>query len=182
MRALAHEARLSILELLHVTGTANATECAREIGGSPQAASYHLRALAKWGFVQRVDSADARETRWTLAARSITYKSGNEESPAFKEAARLLGRRLLERDERYVTEYLTAEDQFDREWRDAAALTTGTVYVTAEELTNLTNEFHGLIKRYERREADERPQGSRRVHVVFRAVPRIEGKPKRRKR
>ena len=46
MRALAHPARLAVLDQLADGGTATATECARTAGLSPSAMSYHLRALA----------------------------------------------------------------------------------------------------------------------------------------
>jgi DNA-binding transcriptional ArsR family regulator len=180
MRALAHPARLGILELLHTRGTANATECAQEVGGSPQAASYHLRALAKWGLVREADSADGRETRWELTARSIKFSSGDD-SPQFREAARALGRRVLERDERLVAEFLEAERDESREWREAATFASGSVYVTAAELMEIAEQLQEVMKRYERPDEADRPEGARRVHVVFRAVPRVEPKRKRRK-
>jgi DNA-binding transcriptional ArsR family regulator len=182
LRALAHPARLTILELLHAEGNANATECARELDSSPQAASYHLRALAKWGFVERLDSDDGRETRWTLAARAITFEHEPTDTPEFRSAARLLGRRVLERDERYVAEYLEAEGEFPAAWQKAATFSTGSVYVTAEELEQFAREARALLHRYERPEPAERPEGSRRVHVLFRAVPRVQPKPQRRRR
>src|SRR5713226_3824820 len=46
MRALAHPARIAILQHLVVDGPATATECAEIAGLSPSACSYHLRALA----------------------------------------------------------------------------------------------------------------------------------------
>ena len=119
MRALAHPARLAILELLYEKGTANATEAARELGGSPQAASYHLRALAKWGLIGSAESSDGRETRWELTARSISFESGDD-SPQFRSAARALGRRVLERDQRAIDAYLATEKDEPREWREAA--------------------------------------------------------------
>src|SRR4051812_34820508 len=140
MRALAHPARLGILELLHANGSANATESAREIGSSPQAASYHLRALAKWGLVQPVSSDDGRETRWELAARSIHFTSGDD-SPQFHTAARALGRRIIERDDRVVNAYLAAEPGESREWRDAATFASASVYVTPEELHEFARRF-----------------------------------------
>jgi len=180
MRALAHPARLAILERLHVSGPSNATECARELETSPQAASYHLRALAKWGIVRRAESDDGRETRWELAARSIKFASG--EDSQFRAAAQALGRRLLERDARFVDEYLAAEADFEREWREAATFSSGTIYVTARELEQIAGELHQLFKRYERQDEADRPTGSRRVHVIFRAVPRVnDRKSKRRK-
>ena len=180
MRALAHPARLAILEFLYEAGTANATEAAREIGGSPQAASYHLRALAKWGLVAPAASSDGRETRWELSARSISFESGDD-SPQFRSAARALGRRVLERDQRAVDEYLAAERDEPREWRDAATFNSGTAYVTPEELRAFADEVRAVWRKYERAAVSERPEGSRRIHVVFRAIPRVDPKPKRRK-
>ena len=180
MRALAHPARLAILEFLQVNGSGTATECAREVGGSPQAASYHLRALAKWGLIQPVESHDGRETRWELAARSIHFASGDD-SPQFRTAARALGRRILERDDRVVNAYLAAEPSESREWRDASTFGSASLYVTPEELHELAGKFRDLIKEYERPDDVDRPEGSRRVHVVLRAVPYVSPPKTRRK-
>jgi DNA-binding transcriptional ArsR family regulator len=179
MRALAHPARLAILELLHLNGTANATEVAREVGGSPQAASYHLRALAKWGLVREAASSDARETRWELSARSVSFASGDD-SPQFSSAARALGRRILERDERLIGAYLDREGTEPKEWRDAATFSSGSFYLTKEELHELAAQLRDVLTPYERPTEAERPEGSRRIHVVFRAVPYVE--PKRRRK
>jgi DNA-binding transcriptional ArsR family regulator len=182
MRALAHPARLTILELLHAEGTANATECGRALGSSPQAASYHLRALAKWGFIERAASDDGRETRWGLVAKAITFEHDGSDSPAFRSAAKLLGKRVLERDDRYVAEYIAAEEEFEREWRKVATFSSGSVFVTAEELGRLNQAIRELIKRYEHSDPDQRAEGSRRVHVLYRAVPRVESNRQRRRR
>src|SRR5262245_27962599 len=66
MRALAHPARLEILELLSLAKEgATATECAEVVGLSPSATSYHLRALAKVGMIQEGPSrGDGRERVW----------------------------------------------------------------------------------------------------------------------
>ena len=179
MRALAHPTRLAILELLHAEGTVTATSCAHELGGSPQAASYHLRALGRWGFTRRVESPDGRESRWELAARSVAFTS--EESPqATRSAANTLARRLLERDERITLDYLEAEADEPEEWRDVASLFTGNVYVTAAELDAIAADFHRVVKQYGRHDEADRPEGARQVHIVFRALPRVKPRRKRR--
>src|SRR4029078_10155050 len=71
MRALAHPARLAILERLSTDGPATATECAEVTGQSPSACSYHLRALAKWGLVAESDGRDRRERRWASQGRFV---------------------------------------------------------------------------------------------------------------
>ena len=180
MRALAHPARLAILELLHAEGTATATECAHEVGGSPQAASYHLRTLAKWGLVRPAESTDGRETRWELAAHKIEFVGGDE-SPAARSAARAVGRRVLEHDEQLVQRYIEAEADEPKEWRDAATLSSSNLYLTAAELVELAEQIADVIKKYDRPDPADRPDGARRAHVGFRAFPRIEPKRKRRK-
>src|SRR5262249_56777146 len=65
MRAMAHPARLAIMEFLGDGAVATATECAEVCGLSPSATSYHLRALAKVGLVEEAPSrGDGRERVW----------------------------------------------------------------------------------------------------------------------
>jgi hypothetical protein len=174
MRALAHPVRLSLLELVHSEGSANATECAAATGESPQACSYHLRTLAKWGFVSRVETADGRETRWGPAARGFRFRHAGE-TPEVEAAASLLHSRVTERDDRALEAYLEREHELPPEWREAVPFISGTIHVTLEELHELEAELHDLVQRY-RREKDERPEGARRVRVVLRAFPHMQSR------
>jgi len=66
VRALAHSARIDVLDELYASGRARtATELAARSDLTPSAMSYHLRALEKYGLVERAASeGDARERRW----------------------------------------------------------------------------------------------------------------------
>ena len=172
MRALAHPFRLAILELLHEHGTATATECAAELGESPQACSYHLRSLARWGLIKNAQSEDGRETRWQLAARRFTF-AGGPDSPAVDAAAAALKATVLDRDRRLVDEYLAREHELSKEWRDAASFLTGAVYATADEVEALSQRVIELLKPYERPARADRPESARRVHFLFRAIPKV---------
>ena len=55
VRALAHPLRLRMLECLLDGGPATASMLARELGESSGATSYHLRILAKYGFIEEAD-------------------------------------------------------------------------------------------------------------------------------
>jgi DNA-binding transcriptional ArsR family regulator len=174
MRALAHPVRLAILDLLQDTDSATATECAREVGESAQTCSYHLRTLARYGFVARVDSADGRETRWELVRRTVELETTSASPGAVVAAATVLQRRLLERDARAVDDFLRHEPEFEEEWQSAAAFTSGSIVATADEVEALTRDVGKLLRRFAAR---KRKRGDmRRVHVVFRAVPRVEPK------
>src|SRR6185437_17068738 len=94
MRALAHPGRIAIWTHLGLHGPATATECAEVAGLSPSACSYHLRALARYGFVEEepAEAADQRHRPWR--ARMIAMHIG--EDPDRPEAVRAADRLLLE--------------------------------------------------------------------------------------
>jgi predicted ArsR family transcriptional regulator len=172
MRALAHPVRLAILDLLHTEGTANATECAREVGESPQACSYHFRSLAKWGIVRKAGSTDGRETRWELASRGITFSRGERARRGYGAAAAALRATVLERDERIVAEFNAREHELPEEWRKVTILTS-IVHATPEELEELGRRVDEVTKELGRRRMTDRPLGARRVDVTFRAIPKV---------
>jgi DNA-binding transcriptional ArsR family regulator len=179
LRALAHPVRLAILEVLHAEGTATPTECSQQVGESPQACSYHLRALAKYGLVRRASSDDGRETRWELAAAGFRFSPTTSSAPEYEAAAQALAARVLERDDAIVHDYLAREHELEAEWREAALVTSGSIHVTSEELRELEGRLHALLAEYRRPARADRPDGARRVHVVARAVPHLST-PRRR--
>jgi len=73
IRALAHDARQRVIEVLFgEQRPRTATELAALTGLSPSAMSYHLRALEKWGVVERsADDGDARNRPWRASGTSL---------------------------------------------------------------------------------------------------------------
>ena len=69
IRALAHPLRLELLEFIGDVGEATATQCAEHTGESVANCSFHLRTLAKAGFIDPAPSR-GREKPWRAAARS----------------------------------------------------------------------------------------------------------------
>ena len=62
--ALTHPVRWKLLNYLMSSGPATASQGARAVGDTPSNCSYHLRTLAKYGWVEADGSADARERPW----------------------------------------------------------------------------------------------------------------------
>ncbi len=73
MRALAHPLRLRLMELLGELGEATATTCADRTGESVASCSFHLRQLAKYGFVEAAEQR-GREKPWRRTARHLTTR------------------------------------------------------------------------------------------------------------
>ena len=88
MRALAHPTRLALLDHLHAVDQATATECSEFVEESPSSCSYHLRALAKWGFVSEGIGGAGRERPWRATATRIEFPSDGIEATVLAGRAR----------------------------------------------------------------------------------------------
>ncbi|MEQ4303724.1 helix-turn-helix domain-containing protein [Plantactinospora sp. B6F1] len=173
MRALAHPARLGIMEHLTTTGTAvTATECAEIVGLSPSAVSYHLRELAKFGLVEQAPSrGDARERLWRSSVGSWGVEVGQDASPEARAAQETLIEVYAARDMARVRDWARRFGEESKEWYDAAQYGSAVLMLTAEELTELNGRIRELMRPYRRRERVGPPEGSRPVMVHYAALP-----------
>jgi DNA-binding transcriptional ArsR family regulator len=174
MRALAHPARLALLEHLGDGGPATATECAEVVGLSPSAVSYHLRTLARAGLVEEAPGrGDGRERLWrrTSDRSSVLIEWSPDLDPELREARQELMDSLLSRDETRARRYLGRIDAEPEEWQDAAMFMSSTLVLTAAEMKALGAAVQELFGPYRRRSRPEAPPGARQVAAVFRAFP-----------
>src|ERR1700716_1224090 len=68
LRALAHPVRIALIEALGLGGAMTATEVGEQIGESPTTCSFHLRQLAKYGFVEEAGGGKGRARPWRLTS------------------------------------------------------------------------------------------------------------------
>jgi DNA-binding transcriptional ArsR family regulator len=172
MRALAHPARLAILERLSTGGPATATECAEVTGQSPSACSYHLRALARWGLVAEAAGHDRRERRWGVTGPFVFADHDSPRDPAVAAAEHALTGQVLARATDRVLAWMDRSDEEVPEWRAATLVANRALVLTADELTALLDQVDRLCKPYvasERRETA--PAGARVVRLHLSAVP-----------
>src|SRR5215211_4630810 len=96
LRALAHPLRGRLLVALRLDGPATASMLARRYDESSGATSYHLRVLARYGFVEDDPGHDGGRERWWRAAHDFTTWSPTsflDSAPEEGEAARQFMRR-----------------------------------------------------------------------------------------
>ena len=175
IRALAHEARLAVLEeLFSAQTTRTATELAARCGLTPSAMSYHLRALEKYGFVERAASeGDGRERRWKAAGEDIVVKSFGE-SPAARYA--FLDVQINSFRER-IRKEMMRRDQEDAdglapEGDRVPVLTTGLLFVDDESRKEFTDRIFELIEEFEKRApTEERSVDGQRMYYMVSMVP-----------
>lgn len=173
MRALAHPARLAILEHLSSTGaSATATELAEVVGLSPSATSYHLRALARWDMVEDAPSqGDARERRWRARQMGFNVDPGRTAEPEARAAEEALLETFLARQNDQVRHWLAGAADESDEWYEASMVSSTVLLLTAGELARLSRAITDLITPYRRESRADAPADARPLTFQLRAVP-----------
>lgn len=163
VRALAHPLRLRLLDLLRFEGPSTATLLARRLGESSGATSYHLRQLARYGFIDESPSAGGRERWWRHREHRLDVPSGEG-------ASRQLLAGLLTREAHALDRYLAAAEQLP-EWEDAAFFQSRALRLTPAELDNLRRGVEELLAPLRRPEAENAPADARPVRVLSFGYP-----------
>jgi hypothetical protein len=170
MRALAHPLRLDLIEALTVLGPATAATCARHLGSTQALCSFHLRQLAKYGFVeQAAGSGDRRERPWRLTDVEQSW-SGEGETGA------QLDRVFLQREADKMLRWVDRSVQEPEAWRSAAFAGGATLPVTADELTEIATRLRAVLEPYVERLTDhtKRPAGARPVRIMLAGTPQSD--------
>ncbi|MDP9798848.1 DNA-binding transcriptional ArsR family regulator [Catenuloplanes nepalensis] len=173
MRALAHPARLAIMEHLGSTGeSVTATSCAEVAGLSPSATSYHLRALAKAGLVEAAPSrGDGRERLWRAVAPSFSIDAGRDASDDTRAAEIALVDTHLQRDFERIRTYARTAHLFPPEWYNVGQLSSIVCTMTPDEALKVNQAIMDLIDPYRRRNRADPPSESRTVVIHYAATP-----------
>jgi DNA-binding MarR family transcriptional regulator len=173
MRALAHPARIAIWTHIAMRGPTTATECAEVAGLSPSACSYHLRTLARYGFIEedRASAADGRERPWRARLLAFTMEERPDTPPAGRVASRLLVENLREAAEEIRTRYLDRKSEYPADWQAAAGEMFSVAHVTPEELQELRAKVLDVLEPYIRLEEAERSPGALPVRVMVDLFP-----------
>lgn len=174
MRALAHPVRIALMELLEVTPTLTATQASEALGESPANCAFHLRTLAKYGFVREAGGGKGRERPWTGAHRSINVTIAQKDEQAGL-AASALAHVWQDRQLERIRRVLSA-DSWPEGWEDAARSSDNVRFLTAQEAVSVSDEFRAILDRYEGRLRDpaSRPQGALPVEFAYYMFPLTE--------
>lgn len=179
LKGLSHPIRVEILDQLVLHGPSTASKLAERLGESSGLTSYHLRQLARHGFVQEDEKRGTARERWWRVARggmSISPSDVKDDPVALAATAAVVHQVVDQRArqlDRFVSEGLPT---FGIEWVESSSITSSVLSMTREELDAFGREVSDVmlatLRKY--RDRDEVP-GARRVMVQFNAFPIVDG-------
>jgi DNA-binding transcriptional ArsR family regulator len=172
IKALTHPLRLALLRELRMNGPATATALGKRLGESSGSTSYHLRQLAKHGFVEEVpDSGDGRDRWWRPAIEGhrvepARFLADPEQRAIVGVYQAQVVAGYADRMNQFVSE-LSAGD-WGEAWAEAHDLSDFKLRLNPAELRQLAEELHAVIRSYYGRDSE----GAEEVVVQLAAVPR----------
>jgi DNA-binding transcriptional ArsR family regulator len=169
LRAMAHPLRLRLFGTLRMDGPGTASELGRRLGESSALTSYHLRILAKYGFVEDDPERNRGRERWWRVVDEGLEWSLDTDDPGLLEADRALGRQVAAEYGRWLQRWHDEMPDWERPWRAAANATDQWFELTPAELRELGEEVIAVLERYANRRAPG--EGTERAVVLFHAFP-----------
>lgn len=173
LRALAHPVRLALIEHLTIGGPLTATEASELVGESPSSCSFHLRQLARYGFVEETGEGTGRRRPWRVTRIGIDFDP-DAADPAVRRASTEVTRLFRERQIGRYEAWRAARSTWPEAWRQAAVDAEYAFWLTPEELASLGTELHERLLALGRQRLGDpasRPAGSVPVEMLLLAYP-----------
>jgi DNA-binding transcriptional ArsR family regulator len=170
LKVVAHPLRVRLLGHLRGEGPATASELGRRVGESSGSTSYHLRELAKYGFIEEdPERRDGRERRWRARHRYTSWDNLEMSvTPEGREAVRIMQLRQLESLGRAVEAFEAGE--WDADLAEASGMSDHLVRLPAAAIRELNERVGEVLHELQERYEDD-PKAVP-VHVWTAAFPR----------
>ncbi len=178
MRALAHPVRLALIDLIGYHEVLTATEASELIGESPSNCAFHLRTLAKYGFLREAPASNRRERPWMLAYPDGVHINPRPADPQATLAAGVLVRTMLGRWLSRAEQVFGSPSQVPG-WEKVPGWSQRHVFMTPDEALTVQAEVTAVLNRFEARQGNPalRPPGAHRVEWSTFTEPIAEWQP-----
>ncbi len=171
LKALAQPRRQKMLDHLALHGPATSATLARALGLNTGATSYHLRELAKHGFIREVpERAHGRERWWQAVRADRRFPPRSEQSPEMRAVLDEMNHMSLDADFEAFSRFQARRESMG-EWGDQVPYSRSLMHLTLDEVTEFFEEYIKLVNRYRK---DEIPPDARPMFARFLAFPAPE--------
>jgi predicted transcriptional regulator len=172
MRAVAHPVRMALIELFGYHETLTATQASDLLGESPANCAFHLRTLAKYGFVEEAGGGRGRERPWRLRYRGLELAPPWQDTET-RLAAHAVASIWIDRWLARARDRLMRIISYPPAWQEATLASQMDLYLTAQEAKDLGAAMHELVKPYQPRRDDPslRPPGHAHFELMLFGYP-----------
>ncbi len=175
LRALAHPQRLRMLGMLRIDGPATATRLAERMGLNSGATSYHLRQLARHGFIEEdAERGNARDRWWKAAHETTTFLEDETDEDAL-DAGLAFAEAALSAQVTEMQRALARHAQLPHEWRKASTMSDYIIPLNAADAEALLDKINAvLLEAMEQapKAGDTYAPGMKPVSIMLHAFPR----------
>jgi DNA-binding transcriptional ArsR family regulator len=165
LKAVAHPLRAKLLGLLRYEGPATASELGRRLDESSGSMSYHLRQLARYGFVEEdPEQPNRRDRRWRSTHRMTSWSHADlADDPEGREISEALQRRQVLSAIDAFQRWAATRNTLDPRWLDAGGVSDDMLRLTPTQLRRLSEELDEVFARY--RDAAPESEAEPTAHV-----------------
>lgn len=177
MKALAHPLRAQLFNELAAHGPSTATALGVRVGESSGSTSYHLRQLARHGFVEELtDRGNGRERWWRRVPGAITSRVTADDSPSDVAVNRMMTTSFNDFAEQLIRQAIAREQStVPLPWREASDLSAANLRLTAAEATELSDRIHEVIDAFRPlHDLDTEEPDTNRVFVRLAILPVLD--------
>jgi len=170
LRAMAHPVRLRLIGLLRHDGPSTASALAARLGLNSGATSYHLRQLAKHGYVVDDETLGNGRDRYWRAAHQSTRAGETEETPEERDALDAFAQAIAIVHTEQLQHAVEERPLLPLEWREPSTLSDWSRRLTPQRALELSRALDDLVDSWE--EDDEDVPGAEEFIVTVHAFPR----------
>lgn len=178
LKGIAHPLRAELYYRLAAAKESTATRLSEQLSATPSLVSYHLRQLAKYGFVEpsapsNPDAPDGRDRWWRVIEGGFTFPSPTETEGADRVLLEQLEAVMYENQLRRIERFRQARDEWGVEWSSAAFSADFFLRLDPEQLRELYRELERVVRRFETRspQPTEHGTGAETVAVLLHGFP-----------
>ena len=160
IRALSHPLRLELIDILG-EGPATATRCAAATGESVASCSFHLRMLAKYGYIEPAP-AERPGKPWQLTSSSQEIRPDANDPDSLRAVEAMAGV-FVDREVEHIHRWLAQATTESPEWINALHGDRLVDLGDSEEMEELSKTLQALADRFEDRQVRSQQASRRRT-------------------
>ncbi|MPZ28533.1 MAG: helix-turn-helix domain-containing protein [Micromonosporaceae bacterium] len=150
LKGLAQPLRQRLWRLLHQLGPCTVGTLAARVGADPGQVSYHLRELAKRGWIEPAPelARDRRESWWRAVPETTTWTTEDFPTPEARAVVTQLNAQLIVGDLERLRQFMRTEPQWSPEWLAGSGRSRSFLFLTAAEAQAMHDELNQVLRRW----------------------------------